>query len=435
MPYRRHTILNLALPLRALLVVVAFAAVLGVSATAMGRTFDPELVLSDANMRDYQSMSAAQIQSFLNRRSGPLKRMSFARHDNGSRATAAVIIWEASQAWHINPKVLLALLQKEQSLLTRRRLAAHTLQRAVGAGCPDRTTNRYPGFGNQMWHGARLLDGYGEGKTTLYVPYPWKPGMKNRFTGGVRPKNLATYKLYVYNPSIGAKKPYGDLSRQSCSGNANLWKIYWHYFGNPLGTPKTTPLPPGITAASISLGSPGSRRPCSVVATLTGTLTSASSSVTVAGQSVYLEGVKGTGWETISGTAQTVGADGAFAFRLTNQRLLRFRVRSAGGGGLSSAVSGAFVSDVGAVISRPRVTRSGSSATATGTVAPNYGLRVNLTLQNRHHGRWRTYKTLSATSANGTWRFSRKLPRGSWRARAAVNDSRLAPATSGWTYF
>jgi hypothetical protein len=434
MRYRRHAVLNLALSLRVVLVAAVFAAVLGISASAFARTFDPELVLSDATMRDYQSMSASQIQAFLKKRPGPLKRMSFARHDNGSSTTASVIIWEASQAWHINPRVLLALLQKEQSLLTRRHLAAHTLQRAVGAGCPDRVTNKYPGFGNQMWNGARMLDGYGEGKTTLYVPYPWKPGMKNKFTGGVRPKNLATYKVYVYNPSIGAKKPYGDLSRQSCSGNSNLWKIYWHYFGNPLGTPKTTPLPSGITAASIALATSGSRRPCSVVTTLTGTLVSASSLTTVAGQSVYLQGVKGNGWATIAGTAQTVGANGAFAFRLTNQRLLRFRVRFAGGGGLSAAVSGAFVSDVGAVLGKLRVTRTASTAVATGTVAPSF-VKTRLTLQNRHGGRWRTYKTVSATSKGGAWRVSVKLPRGSWRARAAVNDSRVAPATSGWKYF
>ena len=54
----------------------------------------------------------------------------------------------------------------------------------------------------------------------------------------IHPKNLATYKLYVYNPSIGAHKPYGDLSTQSCSGNANFWKIYSRYFGSPLANPR-----------------------------------------------------------------------------------------------------------------------------------------------------------------------------------------------------
>ena len=121
-----HPLLRVVVPLA-----VLGALLLG-AAPALGHEFTPRLVISDAQMRDYDSMSAAQIQAFLNRRSGPLKRMSFARHDGGPTAPASVIIWEAAQAWHINPKVLLTMLQKEQSLLTRRTLARNTLSRAMG---------------------------------------------------------------------------------------------------------------------------------------------------------------------------------------------------------------------------------------------------------------------------------------------------------------
>jgi hypothetical protein len=421
--------------MRLIAVGAAFLAVMGMAVPAFARTFDPRLVLSDENMRDYRSMNAAQIQKFLNKRSGPLKRMSFARHDNGAVAPASVIIWEAAQAWHINPRVILALLQKEQSLLTRRSLKKNTLARAIGAGCPDRVTNKFPGFGNQMWHGARLLDGYGEtGKTTEYVPHPWKPGMKNRFTGGVTPKNLATYKLYVYNPSIGAKRPYGDLSRQSCSGNANFWKIYWKYFGNPLGKPKSTPLPAGVTRATINLSQQFARRLYSSPTTLTGYLVSADASIPVAGRPVHLEAVSGSGWAAIPGTAQAVGADGAFAFRLTAQRLQRIRVVFSGGEVLSSAASGLFVCDAVPVLSKPGVAWTGRTAVATGTVAP-VGTTVRVTLQHKHRGRWKAWKTFSVASKGGVWRLRAKLPRGSWRARASVKDTRLAFGISAWRYF
>lgn len=422
--------------LRLIAVSAVFLVVAGTAVPAFARTFDPRLVLSDENMRDYRSMNAAQIQTFLNKRSGRLKRMSFARHDNGTVAPASVIIWEASQAWHINPRVILALLQKEQSLLTRRSFKKNTLARAIGAGCPDRVTNRYPGFGNQMWNGARMLDGYGEtSKTTDYVPHPWKPGMKNRFTGGVTPRNIATYKLYVYNPSIGAKRPYGDLSRQSCSGNANFWKIYWKYFGNPLGKPKSTPLAAGVTRATINLSQQYARRLYSNPTTLTGYLVSADASIPVAGRPVHLETVSGSGWAAIPDTTQAVGADGSFAFRLTAQRLQRVRVVFSGGEVLSSAASGLFVCDAVPVLSKPSVAWSGRTAVVRGSVAPAVASTVRVTLQHKNRGRWKAWKTFSVASKGGAWRLRVKVPRGSWRARASVKDTRFASGTSAWGYF
>jgi len=219
-------------------VLCAAIAVFGVQ-SAFGVTFDPNRVLSTDNLRHYDSMSEADIQAFLNRNTGPLKKL-VTRDHNGRMRTAAHIIWEACTYYRINPKVMLTLLQKEQSLITRTSLAPQTLNRAIGAGCPDAKTNRYPGFGNQIWNGARMLDGYGEGKSTTYVAL-WKPGMTYSGGGGarVKPGNIATYKLYVYNPSIGAKAPYGDLSAQknNLSGNASFWYIYRRWFGDPLGRP------------------------------------------------------------------------------------------------------------------------------------------------------------------------------------------------------
>jgi hypothetical protein len=46
----------------------------------------------------------------------------------------------------------------------------------------------------------------------------------------------------LYNPSIGASPPFGDLSGQSCAGNANFWKIYSRYFGSPLADPRMQPV-------------------------------------------------------------------------------------------------------------------------------------------------------------------------------------------------
>lgn len=216
-----------------------------VSASAV--TFNPELIISDANMRHYDSMTRSQIQGFLETQTGPLKSL-IAKDYLGVRRPASEIIWLACRAWKINPKVMLTMLQKEQSLLTRTTLAPNTLSRAVGAGCPDPYTNKYPGFGNQIWHGARLLDGYGEGKNGSTIPL-YYPGISVKDiyrTPKVTlyPKNLATYKLFIYNPSIGADPPYGDLSSQALttSGNANFWLIYRRYFGDTFAMPRMRPV-------------------------------------------------------------------------------------------------------------------------------------------------------------------------------------------------
>jgi hypothetical protein len=424
--------------------VLASALVLGAlafgPASAFARTFDPTLVISDDNMRAYDSMSASQIQSFLNSKSGPLKKMSFQRHDNGSVASAAVIIWEAAQAWHISPKVLLTMLQKEQSLLTRRSLASHTLQRAVGAGCPDTGGCKYPGFGNQMWNGARMLDGYGEvGKTTPYVPV-WKPGLINKFTGPVKStRNLATYKLYVYNPSIGAKVPYGDLSKQSPSGNANFWKIYWKYFGSPFATVAHQPVGSGMATATVVLTAPYASRLYSQPTTLTGHLVSADTiGAPVDGATVSLEKPSGSRWVAIAGTSQSVDASGAFAFRLSATSMRRVRVVFAGTGRLARAVSGCFVSEAVPAVSAPwsQPTMSAKKKAAiSGTLAPAHASSVKVSLCRASKGVYRTWKTVTvSTGSSGSWKLHVKLAGGSWRFRASHVDAGHALGTSGWRY-
>jgi len=211
---------------------IVLGLLLGVATSALATTFDPGRIVSDSNMRAYYVMSQSDIQTFLNGQHGPLKSLVTTDYA-GKKKPAAQIIAEACAQWHISPRVMLTLLQKEQSLLTRTSLDKNTLSRAIGAGCPNGSTNRYPGFGAQMWYGARLLDGYGEGKNGSSIPL-WKP--PTTLYSGVKTATLATYKLYVYNPSIGAKAPYGDLSSQSSSlsGNANFWWLYRKYFGDPL---------------------------------------------------------------------------------------------------------------------------------------------------------------------------------------------------------
>jgi hypothetical protein len=221
---------------------LATAALLGITAAASAVTFNPALIVSDGSMRASDCLSQQGVQDFLAAQKGPLKSLVTTDYA-GKKKPASQIIFEACKQWHISPRVMLTMLQKEQSLLTRTSLATNTLSRAIGAGCPNGSTNKYPGFGQQMWYGARLLDGYGEGKNgstvALYKAGIYVTDIYQKPNVKVYVSNLSTYKLYIYNPSIGAKTPYGDLSKQSStvSGNANFWMIYRKYFGDPLAVP------------------------------------------------------------------------------------------------------------------------------------------------------------------------------------------------------
>jgi hypothetical protein len=213
---------------------------------AVAATFNPNLVISDDNMRDDDSMTAADIQAFLVMKNSLLASRSFPRHDKGTSAPASVIIYEACRAFRISPKVMLVMLQKEQSLITRTPASlktgwAGTLDWAIGMGCPDSGTRneKYRGFGNQMWYGTQRLDGYGEGKNGSTIPL----FVAGKRYGPANPANIATYKLYVYNPSVGASKPWpSETTKLDLSGNANFWVIHWRFFGDPFANPALRPV-------------------------------------------------------------------------------------------------------------------------------------------------------------------------------------------------
>jgi hypothetical protein len=114
-------------------------------------TFNPNLIMDDSVMSNYNSMNASQIDSFLN--SFPNSCISTNNgfsaiepigynHTNGflygSNVSAGTIIYDAAQAYNLNPEVLLVTLQKEQSLVKGDAgCATNRYAKAVGYGCPD----------------------------------------------------------------------------------------------------------------------------------------------------------------------------------------------------------------------------------------------------------------------------------------------------------
>ncbi|MDO8916325.1 MAG: hypothetical protein Q7W16_09620 [Coriobacteriia bacterium] len=174
--------------------------------------FPPGTAISDANYLASGSMSAAAIQSFLNAQSGSLKSYSGPDH-NGVRMTAAQMIADACVAHGVSPKVVLATLQKEQSLISRASPSQYALDWAMGCGKAESyTIASYKGFGMQIWQGARVLIKNRAG---------WRSGCSlpiDRTT--VYPTNASTYSLYRYTPHF--------------AGVTSFWRIYWRYFGDTM---------------------------------------------------------------------------------------------------------------------------------------------------------------------------------------------------------
>ena len=113
--------------------------------------FDKSEIMSDNVFNNKSSMTASQINNFLNsfpnscispdstfRAKEPVGYSPSTSYQYGNYVTAGTIIHSAAQAYDLNPQVLLATLQKEQSLVSG--TAGCSKLRYVGAmgyGCPD----------------------------------------------------------------------------------------------------------------------------------------------------------------------------------------------------------------------------------------------------------------------------------------------------------
>jgi len=145
---------------------------------------------------------------------------------------ASQIIAEAAQYWNVNPKLIIATLQKEQSLITQsfhEATATHKygtdyhLTNAMGCGVYAGSPDRHPGFGDQVWTGTQKL-----GQTT--GPYAWYVGKtksvysyEHKANIVITPVNQPTWNFYTYTPYYP---------------QYNVWYWYVQFFDeDPLASP------------------------------------------------------------------------------------------------------------------------------------------------------------------------------------------------------
>ncbi|WP_431280101.1 hypothetical protein [Leifsonia poae] len=239
---------------------LTLAPAVGVFAEAK-HTFNPGDIISDDSFFNPDSMTAADIQEFLENRtckpaddSPCLSRYRTDTPDvaaskerctamRGQRDEAASsIIARVAKACTISPRVLLVLLQKEQSLLTAP--SASGYQKATGYACPDTAAcdRKYFGFFNQVYKAAWQFREY-----TVH-PDDWRYRIGSNDiqfhpnaacgTSKVRIVNQATANLYNYTPyqpnDETLAHPKGPAGACSTFGNLNFSRLYNQWFGSPL---------------------------------------------------------------------------------------------------------------------------------------------------------------------------------------------------------
>ena len=224
-------------------------------------------IISDYTMSNTSTMNENQIQEFLTKKNpcgdtniwranyysgykyhienGKFVCLSQETFEyNGTKQTAAQVIYEAARDYRINPQVLLVLIEKEQSLVSDTWPNSIQYRSATGFGCPDTAEcdSKYYGFRNQVRNAAKLfrdvLDGgytnYPVGQNFIY----YNP---NFACGGsqVYIENLATSALYrytPYQPNAAAVANYPGTSYCGAYGNRNFYALFIRWFGDPTAT-------------------------------------------------------------------------------------------------------------------------------------------------------------------------------------------------------
>lgn len=226
--------------------------------------FEAGNIVSDAVFYDSSSMTASQIDAFLQEKGSACVRggdgtpcLKDYRETTWTRTStvcsgvyqgafnesAGTIIAKVARACEVNPRVLLVTLQKEQSLITASgsQLYPRRYQIAMGFGCPDSAPcdAQYYGFYNQVYSAAQQFQRY----RINPVRYGYVAGTSNRV--GFHPDtarcgssmvyitNQATAGLYNYTPYQPNAAILGGTP-DSCSsyGNYNFWRFFTQWFGS-----------------------------------------------------------------------------------------------------------------------------------------------------------------------------------------------------------
>jgi hypothetical protein len=172
-----------------------------------------DFVVSDQDMADMSSMNKETLRRFLLER-GTLGRTNFEDTDHVVKP-GYEIIYRVAVENHINPKFLLVLLQREQSLVEDPSPTQKQYDWALGYGVCDSCAMNdpaiapYKGFANQLQNAAHRL------KDFVNLGIGYQPGNQLVIDGiPVTPQNHATAALYSYTPHLHGNNNFRDIWRR-----------------------------------------------------------------------------------------------------------------------------------------------------------------------------------------------------------------------------
>jgi cell division septation protein DedD len=233
--------------------------------------FDPGLIISDSVFYDFGTMTANEIQRFLESKvpvckandGGPTCLRDYVMDtpekpgEDGKCAPlpaktnqkASQIIYDIARACGINPRVLIVFLQKEQGLIQATNPTAYMYKAAMGYGCPDSDPaicgKVHTGLFNQLYKGAGQLQWYGDPRgsyTYLKVGRTANILYNPNSNCGKKPvmiKSISTTALYYYTPytpnDAALRNLYGTGDSCSAYGNRNFWRFFTDWFGSTIG--------------------------------------------------------------------------------------------------------------------------------------------------------------------------------------------------------
>jgi len=152
-------------------------------------------LMENSEFTDNTAMTAADIQAFLERKNSCLKNLYRGQYPSK-------IIKRVSDQYRINPKVMLDMFQKEQSLISRKSVSQYKLDWALGVGCYDNGTknDNFRGFERQIASAARILRHWYDDGVKEQVSRKGYTMRINYGTRNINLKNECTYSLYRYTP-------------------------------------------------------------------------------------------------------------------------------------------------------------------------------------------------------------------------------------------
>jgi len=236
------------------------------ASAADAANWDPGYIIDDGIFYDSSSMSALDVQNFLNAQVPQCRLAAYLclkgygkptetraadkycrnAYQGAPYQTAAQIIDGVARACGISQRVLLVLLQKEQGLVTSSAPSSWAFQAATGMSCPDTAgcDPQYAGFFYQVYFAARQFQVYrlnptsfsyqaGRWNTIKESPQAYCAGK----TQQVYIANQATAALYIYTPYVpnasALANMYGLGDDCGSYGNRNFWRTFTDWFGDP----------------------------------------------------------------------------------------------------------------------------------------------------------------------------------------------------------